>query len=363
MLFRLWLVLSLLFIYVFAEETFNFQFLNTHAFVLPKGKSQVKLGYLRMNDAIDVLNIKQQEIGNLETKYGAMGDMTGFDLEGRYGLTEKDTLFLNLQQWNIAYSSTKLKNRHLEFFGRHLLHRSRYNTFFNTIVIDSGIISDKADDLHIINDNLINSMIQKIKPGSNIKIEDGSIVFDDLKLTFYDRDGNKIYPHVATTNMSHNALFARIGTGKRFGSTAILSFYAGIRRSKVTSMVEAAPKGKNSFLDSQLEKLDPVNFDRYETMVNAGIVYGLVLSSKWLGEISYEFDKFYRGDELTYINTNHIIRASLTRALNHKISIFAGGEIMLHQFNTDLPYLYNKYTKSQFDKKYGFINVGVVYSF
>ena len=362
MLFRLWLFLSLLFVSIFAGETFNFQFLNSHAFVLPKGKSQVKLGYLRINDAIDVLNIKQQEIGDLESKYGAMGDMTGLELEGRYGLTKQDTLFLNLQQWNIAYSSTKLKNRHLEFFGRHLLHKSTYTTF-NTIVIDGGVIFDKADDLHMTNDNLINKMIQKIKPGSNIKIEDGSIVFDDLKLTFYDKDGDKIYPHIATTDMSHNALFTRIAVGKRFGSKALLSLFAGIRRSKVTSRVDAAPRGENSFLDSQLEKLKPVNFDRYETMVNAGLAYGLVLSKKWLGEISYEFDKFYRGDELTYMDTNHILRASLTRAVNRKISIFAGGQIMLHQFNTDLPYLYNKYTKSQFDKKYGFINVGVVYSF
>jgi len=362
MLFRLWLFLSFLFICVFAEETFNFQFLNTHTSVLPKGKSQVKLGYLRMNDAIDVFNIKQQEIGDLESKYGSIGDMTGFEIEGRYGLTKKDTLFLNLQQWSVAYSSAKLKNRHLEFFGRHLLHKSKYTTF-NSIAVDCGAIFDKADDLHVTNDNLINNMIQKIKPGSNIKIENGSIVIDDLKLTFYNKDGNKIYPHIATTNMSHNALFVRIATGKRFGSKALLSLYAGARRSKVTSRVEAAPIGANSFLDSQLKKIEPVDFDRYETMVSVGVAYGLVLARVWFGEINYEFDKFYRGDELTYMDTNHILRASLTRALNHKISLFAGGQIMLHQFNTDLPYLYNRYTKSRFDKKYGFINVGVVYSF
>jgi len=361
-LFRLLLLLSIFLTSIFSNESFNLQFLNRHAFVLPKGEAQVKLGYLRVNDAIDILNIKQNEIGDLEAKYGAMGDMTGFEREGRYGLTKKDTIFLNHQQWNVAYSSTKLKNRHFEFFERHLLHKSSYTTF-NTIVIDSGAIFDKAEDLHIINDNLINSMIQKIKPGSNIKIEDGSIIYDDLKLTFYDRVGNKIYPHVATTNMSHKALFARIATGKRFDSYAILSLYVGIRRSKATSRVSAAPIGANSFLDEQLEKLEPVNFDRYETMVNAGIVYGLVLANRWLGEVSYEFDKFYRGDELSFMDTNHIIRASLTRAFNHNISIFAGGQIMLHQFNTDLPYLYNKYTQTQFDKKYGFINVGLVYWF
>lgn len=345
-----------------AEESFNFQFLDTHAFVLPKDRAQIKLGYLRMNDAIDILNIKEKEIGNLESKYGSIGDMTGIEIEGRYGLTNRDSLFLNIEQWSVAYSSSKLKNHHFEFFERHLLRENGYS-FFNTIVADAGIIYDKADDLHIKNDNLINKMIQKIKPGSKIKIKDGTIVYNDLTLTFYDKNGNKIYPHIVTTNMSHKAIFARVGIGKRFGYKALLSFYTGVRRSRATSKVEPAPKGKNSFLDKQFEKVHTVNFDRYETMADFGISYALVLSRKWLGEINYEFDKFFRGDELSYMDTNHILNASLTRAINRKVSIFAGGKIMLHQFNTDLPYLYNKYTKTQFDKKYGFINVGLIYSF
>ncbi|WP_143089667.1 hypothetical protein [Hydrogenimonas thermophila] len=357
------LLLLILSVPLFSDGTFNLQLLNRHAFVLPEGKIQVKFGYLRINDALDVFNIKEQQIGDLESKYGTMGDMTGAEIEVRHGLTKNDTLFLNLQQWNIAYSSSKLKNRHLELFERHLLYSNKYLTTFNTITADGGVIFDKADDLHITNDNLINNMIQKIKPGTKIKILDGSIIIDDLKLTFYDKDGDKIYPHVVTKNMSHSALFARLATGKRFSSKAILSLYAGIRRSKVTSRVEAAPIGENSFLDSQLKKLEPINFNRYETMVNVGIVYGLVFSRKWFAEFSYEFDKFFRGDDLTYMDTNHIIKASLTRAINRNLSIFAGGQIMFHQLNTDLPYLYNEYTKTQFDKKYGFINLGFVYTF
>ncbi|MNN81568.1 hypothetical protein D3C81_1984060 [compost metagenome] len=36
---------------------------------------------------------------------------------------------------------------------------------------------------------------------------------------------------------------------------------------------------------------------------------------------------------------------------------------MLHQFNGVIPYLYNKYTKNKYDKKYGYAKVGFVYNF
>lgn len=345
-----------------ADSSFNFQFLDTHASVLPKDTLQIKLGYLRINDTIDVLNIKQKEIGNLEEKYGSIGDMRGYEAEVRYGLTKKDTLFFHHQQWNVAYSSTTLKNNRFAFFARHLLHQNAFTTF-NTLAIDAGVSYDKADDLYIANENLINATIQKIKPGTNAKIENGSIVYNDLKMTFYDKfTDKKIHPYIATTDMSDKTLFVRVLTGMQF-ERAILSLYMGAKRSQITSKVSIGPFGRNSFLDDQLKKFKPVSFDRYETMINWGFAYGLVLGRKWLGELGYEFDKFYRGKKLSAIDTNHILKASLTRAINRKLSFFAGGKIMLHQFNTDLPYLYNRYTQSRFDKKYGFIDVGLVYRF
>ena len=36
---------------------------------------------------------------------------------------------------------------------------------------------------------------------------------------------------------------------------------------------------------------------------------------------------------------------------------------MFQQFNSSLPYLYNKYTQTQFDKKYGFAKFGLAYKF
>ncbi len=223
------------------------------------------------------------------------------------------------------------------------------------------MIVDSANEIQITNDNLINSMLKKIKPDTNIRIDDGRLIMDDLILSFYDQSGEKIYPHIAITNMSHKALFSRIAMSKLF-DTSIVTLYVGARRSLVKAQVEPAPIGENSLLDQKFETVEKVNFDRYETMANLGMVYSLVYD-RWCGEISYEFDKFFRGDDLTYMDTNHIIRAVILRRLTHRLSGYMGGVIMMHQFNTDLPYLYNRYTQSQFDKKYGFINLGIILSF
>jgi hypothetical protein len=80
-------------------------------------------------------------------------------------------------------------------------------------------------------------------------------------------------------------------------------------------------------------------------------------------EFDYVYSKIYRDEHLSQNNDNHTIEMVISGVVGRDFLVYVGGKMMLSQFNTDLPYLYNEYTASQFDKKYGFAQLGLVYSY
>ena len=340
-------------------ENLNYAALNKHAFVLPKGKLEVKSAYLMVNDTIDVLNIKEQELGNL-SKFGSIGDMDGLDLELRYGLTQKDSVFVNYQQWNVDYAGSTLKNSKIDLLNRYNLIDKKHG-LFNALSFDIGFIKDSSNPLNIQNDSFLNSLIQKIRPNTNISFNDGSIVSGDTTLTLYDENWNKKYPYLSIANLESTSYYARILLGKKISTKSIIDFYIGYKVTDIKTKIEFYPKD-NSFINGLISEFDVPNLNRKEKSLNLGFVYTTQINS-YLLEFNYEYNKIYRDNDVSYEDNNHIIDASISKVINKNFLVYVGGKLMLQQFNTDIPYLYNKYTKTQFDKKYGFAKFGMVYSF
>ncbi|MEA3353047.1 MAG: hypothetical protein U9Q33_04425, partial [Campylobacterota bacterium] len=80
-------------------------------------------------------------------------------------------------------------------------------------------------------------------------------------------------------------------------------------------------------------------------------------------EFNYEYNKLFRDKKLEYMNKNNIINMFLSKKISDNVLVYLGGRAMFQQFNTDIPYLYNQYSQTQFDKKYGFAQLGLIYSF
>jgi hypothetical protein len=68
-------------------------------------------------------------------------------------------------------------------------------------------------------------------------------------------------------------------------------------------------------------------------------------------------------DDNEETNYNNIVDIEFDYALNEKWSLYLSGTAMSNQFNGVIPYLYDEYTKTTFDHKYGWAEVGLIYSF
>jgi hypothetical protein len=339
-------------------QSINYAVSDKHSFVLPKGKLELKSAYLKMNDTLDILNIKDSVVGT-STTLRTSGDMDGYDLELRYGLTKKDTIIINYQSWDIDYSEALLQNRRLELINRYNIYTNNYS-FFNSLSIDIGYKRDSSDSLDFKKDNSINSLIKKIKPNSDIYLEDGDIHYGDSTFTIYDNVGNKIYPYISIENLSSTSYMARLLLSKKISYHSLFDIYVAYRDIKITTGINIYPKV--SMIDNILNGHDMPILDRDEKNLDIGFSY-TIESDKYIYEIDYQYTKIFRDSETSYIDYNHVLDASISKKVTKSLLLYIGGRLMLEQFNTDIPYLYNKYTKASFDKKYGFAKFGMVYSF
>ena len=312
-----------------------------------------------MNDTLDIFNIKEKELGNLD-RFGTIGDMDGYDFELRYGLSSKDSIFINYQLWNINYGDSILKNKRIELLNRYNLFYNK-NSFFNSLSIDFGYVQNSSSPIDIKNDKLLNSLIKKIKPNTSVRLDNGTIISKDSTITLYDSVGNLIYPYLSIENLKSDSYVFRVLLAKKLSTSSLIDFYIGYKLIDIKTSINFYPDN-NSMINNLTGDFKIPNLDRKEKNIELGLVYTLK-KDKFIYELNYEYNKILRDDELSFIDNNHIINAIIAKNVGSNILIYIGGKMMLQQFNTDIPYLYNKYTKTQFDKKYGFAQFGFVYKF
>lgn len=335
-------------------DNLNYAVLDKHASVLPNSKVQIRTSYLKVNDTIDFLNIKDSELGSYGDSFDTIGDMDGYDFNLRYGLSSKDSIFLNYQKWNIDYGDSTLNNNKIDIYNR-------FN-IYKTISFDIGYKQDKANPINIKNDKILNSMINKIKPNSGIKIDNGSIIGDDGSIsTINDANGNQLSPYISIEDLESNSYYTRLLFGYNISKISFLDFYLGYRYNDIKTKISIYPKTNADFND-KIKDFNIPNLNRDETVATFGINYTLQLK-RYIYEFNYEYNKIFRDTDLAYANTSNILNITIAREISNQLLFYIGGKVMFEQFNTDLPYLYNKYTQTQFDKKYGFAKVGIVYYF
>jgi hypothetical protein len=126
------------------------------SFPLEKGDLGLKFSYNRINDTIDILNIKQKELGTTEN-YGSIGDSSGIDLSLAYGTNEYLSLFYNYNYLGLHYIDEKLKNHKNEFYLKLNIYRNPMS-FFETFSTDIGFVRNSAEDLSITSSSTLNTL-------------------------------------------------------------------------------------------------------------------------------------------------------------------------------------------------------------
>jgi tetrahydromethanopterin S-methyltransferase subunit G len=355
------------------SENINYARSNLQTLTLQKNKIDIYGSILKMNNTLDVLKIKESEFGGT-ANYNSIGDLSGHDIGIRYGLLENLSIFYSNSKQDIQYSSNTLSNTRNELFVRYNLFNNPYVTLNSGISIDFGIIQNKLKDFYYEDLANINTLIKKFVPNENISLK----YLDGIQKEEYERrpkpegyyifldDGSYVNlsqepyslsrsPYISLEDTYDSSKYIRVLTGY-YTKHSTVNFFAGIKQTKISSLITTN--------DEILEISDKFNkrLDRNENMLFAGFSFTKEYNTKIL-EFSYEYDKFDRDDNLDYINSNHIINIGLSKIVNENLLMFINGKLMYRQFNGQIPYLYNEYTQTSYDHKYGYAQAGLIISF
>ncbi len=346
--------LSSLLIIDVSAGNFNYAVLTDQAY-LPKIGLRIDSSYIRVNDSVDIFNVREDEIGSLE-KYGnSIGNLSGFHIGGHYGLNRDNAIFFKYENTKLDYGGANLLNHRFEAFYRRNITEDKYKKI-KSLSLDFGVVSNIGADIEIDNYNFLNSMIKKIAPTSGYSIEgNGTIIKNNVEANLYDESGKKVSPQVDISNMSSHSFYGKLLLGSQLNDHSIGNIYGSFGYSLIDSKIDVQPK-------DLIEKIAIPELNRDEFFTVAGASF-ITEWSKVILELDYSYTRIFRTEDLNYQKSSHELKMAVSTPLKNKVLVFVEGDVMFQQFNSSLPYLYNIYTQTQFDKKYGFAKLGLAYKF
>ncbi len=326
---------------------------DINAFGISKNRLGIKFSYDTINDSIDLLNIKERENEDIKNKRVSMGDANGYDFSIGYGLTSNISFYYNLNYLNVNYIDDHLKNSQHDIYVK-LKFYDNPNYIFDAFTLDLGIIRNSGDNLDIKNTTTVNSMFEKLRPNSNFNVTNNTLQYDDKKI-------NDISTSLKMSDLSDNSLYFRFILGTKI-KRHLFNIHLGFKYSDISSSISLEPSSDPRLADA-IDKFGDSSINRKEKSLFTGIGY-IGEWGNYITETNYEYIRIFdRENGLNDYNSNHIINASLARAINENLLIFIGAKMMFNQFNGVIPYLYNKFSQSKYDKNYGYARVGFVYNF
>jgi hypothetical protein len=348
---------------------FNYGVLDNHAY-LPREGFRIDSSYIRVNDAVDIFNVRDAEIGSLSQYGESLGNLSGFHIGGQLGISRNNALFIKYDNWKLDYGGEDLTNHRFEGFYRRSIFMDKYKKISSSS-LDLGFIYNQGSDIEIKNRTFLNSMMNKIAGNSGYSISsDGSTITNNEKkasITLYDNTGNKtsLYNQINSVNisdLSSKSLYMRILLGSSLNNHSVANIYGFSGYTDITTNISISPESLLTYVNTYGLNINIADLNRDEFFVGGGASY-ITEWSKIIMELQYDYTHIFRDSDLHYQKSSHELKMSLSTPIKNKVLVFIEGDIMFQQFNSSLPYLYNKYTQTQFDKKYGFAKFGLAYIF
>jgi len=331
---------------------------HIHAFLPPNNEVTIQADLQLMNDTIDLLNLKEKELGSASTNN--IGDLTGFELNIGYSFFDDFYLNTNLNQQEIEYAQTALVNKNLNIYLRYQIYQNTKRAY----AIDAGFDINKANDLKVTDVSSINKFLTN--EGASYNTTFGQFVYYDSggnQQTFDYTKNSTDTPYVKLEDTQDYGFYLRaIASFKTRKS--LYDLYTGYKQINVdittdTSLAHSSNAGVVAKYNTLKDKLPS---SRKESMLFAGVNMVTQFGSLFT-ELSYKYNKLFRSGELSTYDTNHVLDINLIYAISNSVAVYAGGKIMTNQFNGEINYLYTNVTQSSFDKKYGYARSGVMFRF
>lgn len=325
-----------------------------HTLTPKKGNLSLELNILMMNDTIDLLNIKEQEFGS-NTDFNNIGDLKGYDLAIRYSILDDLMVSARYSKQEIQYSSSWLENTHLDLYTRYNFIQNSSSLFNSGFSMDFGYVSNTLKDFYIRDTDTLNKAIAKYNiPGTITQNPVGTLYTPPGKAPIILQA-----PYMSIENTQDTSYYLRALIGFH-DKNSYTNFYMGLKLTDITSSLSSTQQVIN--LAALEGAVLPKILDRDEKTIFTGFNYTLD-KNPFIYEFNYQYERYIRDSGLDYINSNHIISASLSYPINKNLLLTASGEIMYRQLNGQIPYLYNKYTQTSYDHKYGYASTGLIFRF
>ena len=342
------------------SEAINYKKNHLHAFLPQPQKLYLMGSFEKVNDTLDILNIKKNEISKDNKNFDSVGDMEGINLNLGYRFSDK--WYLNFE-WNkkkLQYSGTTLTNQKFDTYIRYQFYHNKNLAF----AIDGGFKTNIADDTYVKDLKTINNALNDIASDKELEI---SGTENKHTLIYREDEGS-----IKTINLKNTPYLAIVDTeDSTFYGRAIFSFkknkwivdtYMGYSETNIQIGTDSSILHENnSDLESQLENISFIQ-KRRDSMFFGGLGIGYEIDNFYI-ETNYQYNHILRIDGLNKINKNHILDINIHYSINNNIGFFIGGKMMLNHFNGEIPYLYGEYTDTSFDHKYGFVKSGIIYNF
>lgn len=346
-----------------SEKSMRYGYSDLHAYLMQKNSAQVWIEYDKLNDALDVFNIKKQELGSNAKSFGSIGDLDGVSLGIRYRGNSSRMYTLSSSFKNIKYGENSLKNKNIEIFARQNLYTNPFVNF-NAVSFDIGLHADKATDISYSKPIFLENLAKKVFDVKDVKIAQ---ISGKYKIGIVKKDGSTLVtdsmnqkPTLYIKDMADASIYIRLIAEKHFSDNFLTGMFLKTGWTKITSKV-----GANQELIQEASKKGyetQKNLDRDEKYIEAGFNTSFYTGSIVL-EMFYRYMYLFRDSSLDYINYNHIVEAFIEKPIGKSYMVYIGGKFMYRQFNGVIPYLYNKYTQTTFDHKYGYAKFGIIYNF
>jgi len=324
--------------------------------VIPKGRLETDLFYGRVDDTIDMFNIKEQELSSVSPEFRAnsLGNYEHLKLNFNYGFTYQSMLSTGIVSRSIDYGDGSL-----DVYSYHFSIRKSFNSLLS---VDFGLKGDIAKDRTFSDVNEINYYLHKFRPDISIEVTPAYIWFVKETSKYKIKYGvpKEQNPNFKLKDLKDSVKFIRFTLGKAFDFVYPNVFFE-FGKTNINTKIDT--NLKNLVPEAYRNKIPkfPIDLSRNENYWKTGFSIFLRTPFKTLTSLEYEYIRIIRNKNLNYLNYNHVLKAKVDYFLKRNIILSIGGEYLHRQFNGVIPFMYNKYSQTTFDHKYGWAEVGIIF--
>lgn len=333
----------------------------SRASVLPVGVVELTALHLRMDDHIDLFDVREREISTQTAQtFSGLGDLRGARLLANWGLLPATQLHGEYSWRNLDNGLLQMDIDSYELSLRQLLRQGAAGS--SSWAIDFGARLNRAGDQTIRSVPDIDTFVKRINRNYSVSQSPTHLIIGNGNATAFFPKASTPQLQVAVEDLSDLTPFVRGSCGWVLGAWEPTVFVE-LGRSWIDARIDS---NINSIVGSLLATPAanfPLVLDRTETYGKVGFnLYGPGPFGSQ-GNLRYEYLRIDRSPDLDAVKENHILKADLILPLTPRWALNLGASYYRRQLNGVIPFLYNRYTQTSYDHDYGTAHLGVVAKF